>query len=211
MSTTSVPGSTAPIPRSVSAASSSPVSRRVVEPVAPLDLAEEGLAVLGVAHRARRDAERPLRAERLELAAVLREDVANAGDREGQELAPLVDSLAEPGDLSRRTTSSSVPFASATRRRVEFVPRSTAATLTCAARRGDSIDRLAHVRERGGEDVQLRARGAQAGKRGLQLRAALGRQLEVPLDLGGRRSDVIELAADVAAERFERPEGIERV
>ena len=36
------------------------------EPVAPLDLAEERLAVLGVAHRARRDGEHALGAERLE-------------------------------------------------------------------------------------------------------------------------------------------------
>ena len=41
------------------------------EAVAPLDLAEERLAVLGVAHRARGDGERPLGAERLELAAVV--------------------------------------------------------------------------------------------------------------------------------------------
>ena len=68
------------------------------EAVAPLDLAEKGLAVLGVAHRARRDAECPLRAERLELAAVVGEDVAHAGDREGQELAPLVDTFAQPRD-----------------------------------------------------------------------------------------------------------------
>ena len=66
--------------------------------VAPLDLAEKRLAVLGVAHRTRRDAECPLRPERLQLAPVLGEGVANAGDREGEELAPLVDTLAQPSD-----------------------------------------------------------------------------------------------------------------
>ena len=68
------------------------------EAVAPLDLAEERLAVLGVADGARRDAERPLGAELLELAAVLGEDVAHAGDRERQQPAALVDPLAEPRD-----------------------------------------------------------------------------------------------------------------
>ena len=57
------------------------------EAVAPLDLAEERLAVLGVADGARRDAERPLGSERFELAAVVGEDVADARDRERQELA----------------------------------------------------------------------------------------------------------------------------
>ena len=69
------------------------------EAVAPLDLAEEGLAVLGVADGARRDAERPLGAELLELAAVVGEDVADARDRQRQQPAALVDALAEPRDL----------------------------------------------------------------------------------------------------------------
>ena len=69
------------------------------EAVAPLDLAEEGLAVLRVADGARADAERPLGAERLELAPVGGEDVADTRDRDGKEAAPLVDPLAEPGDL----------------------------------------------------------------------------------------------------------------
>ncbi len=68
------------------------------ESVAPLDLAQEGLAVLGVAHCARRDGERPLRAERLELAPVLAEHVADARDRQGQKAPPSIDSLSEPGD-----------------------------------------------------------------------------------------------------------------
>ena len=69
------------------------------EAVAPLDLAQEGLAVLRVANGARRDAERPLGAERLELAPIRGEDVADARDRDGEEAAPLIDALAEPRDL----------------------------------------------------------------------------------------------------------------
>ena len=68
------------------------------EAVAPFDLAEEGLAVLGVADRARRDEQRALGAEALELAPVVGETVADARDRQGQELVPGIDSLAEPGD-----------------------------------------------------------------------------------------------------------------
>src|SRR5207244_5198668 len=68
------------------------------EPVAPLDLAEERLAVLRVADGARRDEQRPLGAERLGGAAVVGEDVADAGDREGEEAASRFDALAEAGD-----------------------------------------------------------------------------------------------------------------
>ena len=73
------------------------------EPVAPLDLAEERLAVLRVAHGARRDAERPLGAERLELLPIFGEAVPDAGDGHGEEAAPLVDPFAEPcdGELPR--------------------------------------------------------------------------------------------------------------
>ena len=69
------------------------------ESVRPLDLAEERLSVLGVTHRARRDEQRPLRAEPLRLAPVVGQDVANAGDGQREEAATLVDALAEPGDL----------------------------------------------------------------------------------------------------------------
>ncbi len=68
------------------------------EAVAPLDLAEEGLAVLGVANGARRDGERPLGAERLELAAVVGEAVPDACDGHGQQSATAVDSFAQPRD-----------------------------------------------------------------------------------------------------------------
>ena len=97
MSTTSVPGFGS-TPRRVSSASSSPLDEPRREAVAPLDLAEERLAVLRVAHRARRDGERALRAEALERPAVVGERVAHAGDRQGEEAAPRVDAFAEPGD-----------------------------------------------------------------------------------------------------------------
>ena len=68
------------------------------EAVAPLDLAEERLAVLGVADGARGDGERPLGAERLQLAAEVGEAVAHPRDGEGEEAAPPVDAFAEPRD-----------------------------------------------------------------------------------------------------------------
>src|SRR6185295_14549595 len=68
------------------------------EAVAPPDLAEEGLAVLGVADGARRHEQGALRAERFELAAVLRESVPNARDREREEPVTRIDALAEPCD-----------------------------------------------------------------------------------------------------------------
>ncbi len=68
------------------------------EPVAPLDLAEERLAVLRIAHRRGRDAERPLGAERLELLPIVGEAVAHACDGDREEDAALVDVLAEASD-----------------------------------------------------------------------------------------------------------------
>ena len=69
------------------------------EAVAPFDLAEEGLAVVGVPDRARADREHTFSAELFELAAVVREDVSDPRDWERQQLAPLVDALAETRDL----------------------------------------------------------------------------------------------------------------
>ncbi len=68
------------------------------EAVAPLDLAEERLAVLRVADGARRDEQRPLGAERLGGAAVVGEGVADARDRDGEEAAARVDAFAEARD-----------------------------------------------------------------------------------------------------------------
>ena len=58
------------------------------EAVAPLDLAEESLAVLRVANGARRDGERPLGSEPLDLAPVLGQAVTDTGDRQREEAAP---------------------------------------------------------------------------------------------------------------------------
>src|SRR5207244_7774489 len=69
------------------------------EAVAPLDLAEEGLAVLRVADRAGADRQHALSALSVELAPVLGEHVAHACDGERQQLAALVHALAEPRDL----------------------------------------------------------------------------------------------------------------
>ena len=68
------------------------------EAVRPLDLTEKRLAVLGVTNRARRDRERALRAECLELAPVVDERVPHAGDRHGQQPSARVDALAESRD-----------------------------------------------------------------------------------------------------------------
>jgi hypothetical protein len=68
------------------------------EPVAPLDLAQEGLAVLGVANGARRDRERALGAKRFDRSTVLGEDVSDARDRHGKQAPALVDPFAEARD-----------------------------------------------------------------------------------------------------------------
>ena len=70
-----------------------------LEAVAPFDLAQEGLAVLGVADGAGGDGEHTLRAELLGDAPVAREDVAYPGHRHGEQAPPLVDALAEQGEL----------------------------------------------------------------------------------------------------------------
>ena len=67
-----------------------------LESVRPFDLAEERLAVLGVADGARRNQQRAFGAERLRLPAVVREDIANARDRQRQEPATRVDAFAQP-------------------------------------------------------------------------------------------------------------------
>ena len=68
------------------------------EAVAPFDLAEERLAVLGVADGARGDGERPLGAKCLQLAAKVDEAVAHPCDGEREEATAPVDSFAEPRD-----------------------------------------------------------------------------------------------------------------
>ena len=70
------------------------------ESVRPLDLAQERLAVLGVAHGARRDRERPLGAQLLGLAAEVAECVAHPRDRKRQKPPPSVDAFTEACDAS---------------------------------------------------------------------------------------------------------------
>ena len=109
-STTSVPWSSARpavTPRNVSVGLLVAAQQPRREAVAPLDLAEERLAVLGVANGARRDREDPLGAERLRLAAVVGEARSDARDRDGQEAAAAVDALAEAGDRSAGARSPS--------------------------------------------------------------------------------------------------------
>ena len=98
MSTTSVPGLDSADPAQGQLGLLLAAQEAGGEAVAPLDLAEKRLAVLRVADGARADAQRPLCAERLQLAAEVGEDVPDAGDRDGQEAAPLVDALAQPRD-----------------------------------------------------------------------------------------------------------------
>ena len=209
MSTTSVPGSTAPIPRSVRAASSSPRQQASREPVAPLDLAEEGLAVLRVADGARRDAERPLRAELLELATVLGEDIAHARDRERQQPAARVDALTEPRD--RQPPNDLLERFRSCRRRAD-------ASNSCRDRRrrpslarhdgGDASHRRATSASRGRQDVQSCAGGAKAYQRRFQVSAALRREPRGGARSRRRRRDPVE-AAGHAAEPLDAAEGFE--
>jgi hypothetical protein len=69
------------------------------EAVAPLDLAEERLAVLGVPHSTRRERQGSLGAEPLDDAAVVGEDVPDAGNRRRKEEPARVHAFAEACDL----------------------------------------------------------------------------------------------------------------
>src|SRR5262249_48617311 len=68
------------------------------EAVAPLDLVQERLAVLRVPDGARRDEQRPLRAEPLRGAPVVGEHVVGARDRGRDQAAALLDPFPEPRD-----------------------------------------------------------------------------------------------------------------
>ena len=104
------PTSSTSVPSSSGAAGGDPakVSSRLLvareqprrEAVAPLDLAEERLAVLGVADGAGRDVSTRSAPSSLRLAAVVGEHVADARDRERAAAAALVDAFAEPRDLA---------------------------------------------------------------------------------------------------------------
>jgi hypothetical protein len=65
------------------------------EAVAPLDLAQKRLTVLGVPDRARADGECALCAELLDQPPVVRKAVAHARNREGEQAPALVDAVAE--------------------------------------------------------------------------------------------------------------------
>ncbi len=69
-----------------------------VEAVAPFDLAEKSLAVLGIADGARGHCQRAVGPARVERPPVVGEDVTDPGDRGGEEEPPHVHLLAEPRD-----------------------------------------------------------------------------------------------------------------
>ena len=69
------------------------------EAVAPLDLPEERLAVLSIAHGARGDEQRALGTRLLNPPTVVGEDVPHPSDRKREEPAPEVDALAQTRDL----------------------------------------------------------------------------------------------------------------
>ena len=167
-SMTTVPGATsrpAETPRKVRSASSSPPRSARLEAVAPLDLAEERLPVLGVADGARRERERALGARFLHRAPVLGQDVADARDGLREEDASLVHALAEARDLE-------APVELADRLRPRRRPRAAASSsCRCRRRRRASLvdehgasqpaDGLRHVADRPGEDGEAVERCAQ--------------------------------------------------
>src|SRR5262249_37650764 len=67
------------------------------EAVAPLDLAEERLSIVGIADRTRRDRKRAFRAGLFDRPAKVREHVPHSRNRERQEFPASVDPFAEPG------------------------------------------------------------------------------------------------------------------
>ena len=97
-SITTVPGSSGPTPRSVIAASSSPLRRRVRKPydhstsprnASPFSASRTALVATASVRSA---------PSVFELAAVVRQNVPNAGDGNRQQAAARVDALSEPCD-----------------------------------------------------------------------------------------------------------------
>src|SRR5262249_45726480 len=84
------------------------------EPVAPLDLAQERLAVLGFPDGARGDEQCSLGSERLGCAAVVGQGIAYARDRDGEKAASGVDIFAEPRDPRLAVQLLDVPVLDAT-------------------------------------------------------------------------------------------------
>src|SRR3954465_7926203 len=112
MSSTSVCGFGCTPPRVRPAPSPPPTGRGAGEPplfvaageprcesIAPFDPPEKRLAVLCIAHGARRNEKCALRSERFERAAVVGAHVATAWHRHGEEAPARVNSFAEPRDL----------------------------------------------------------------------------------------------------------------
>ena len=140
MSTTTVAGPTASAvtPRNINCASSSPRQQPRREAVAPLHLAEERLAVLGVADGTRRDRERPLGAEPLQPRAGTRSARCGRG-RSARGRRRRRASTPSPSRVIRcagRPPRRIRPSTSATSRRVVFVPRSTARRASLPGRDG---------------------------------------------------------------------------
>ena len=99
------------------------------EAVAPLDLAQERLAVLRVSDGARPDGRARARRPATRARGGTRRERSDTRDRQRQQSLALVDAFAEAGDRGCSTTSSTAcRSTSATSRRVVFVPRSRAAT-----------------------------------------------------------------------------------
>ena len=165
MSTTSDPGSTRPDPAQRQPRLLLAGQEERLEAVAPFDLAQECLTVLGVAERARADGERPLGAERLELAPILREHVPDTGDRDRKEAAALVDAFAELRDREPADDFAHVAVDIG-----DEQPGRVRAEIDCgdshllARREGrQAIERGAHVVDRGALDVEARLARLAAG------------------------------------------------
>ena len=171
------------------------------EAVAPLDLAEERLAVLRVADRARGDEQRPLGAERLGGAAIVGEDVANARDRKGEEATARVDAFAEARDprLAVQLLDAAVldaPDEQARRVRARGLrPRRS----LVGEVGGDSPDGTVRLVERRAQDGELRERDAQALEALLQLGRRLARGCDPRLTASALRRELVEPAQDVPA------------
>ena len=176
------------------------------EAVAPLDLAEERLAVVGVADGARPDGEDALRAERLRLAAVVDEArCARGRSRSGGGCAARSTDSPSRVIASRRTTSLDAPVARRRRRAgawcscrgrrrrrarltVLMPARNSAAASDARQEPEHAAHRLARLAERLELDVELRPRGREARRDASPSSAPRGaRTVEVLLRSARRR------------------------
>ena len=209
-------------PATVSAASSSPAQKMRREAVAPLDFAQERLAVVRVTNGARPDGEHALRAEALRLPPVVDEHVPDAGDRGRQQDAATVDRLAQTGDrlaanhfLDTSVVDVGDQQARRVRPEVDGGDPHPSHRKRCARTAADSPLRTrAGTRASGASRVALRATPhldveprARVGKP-VDGRAESGlgggRAIEMNLDLCGGRRDPIRLRAEARLVRFNR-------